>query len=393
MKTRLFVVMIGALSVALPSGLAAGASLKGKHYPAEQKVITAPESGFEVIQLTTDPADDSGLYFTSNSFVPDDHGLVFTSRRTGNWNLFYMDLRTFAFVQLTDARSIAGTGADVCAATHEVFYREGQTIKAVNVTTLAERAITTVPAAYDVGAAVSVTAAGDALAFSISEKIPLTTRTNVIYSDMDEHFAKHPWSAVLTGRVDGTGWHEVARQKQWISHTMISPANADLILYCHEGRWEQVEQRMWLVGADGSANRPLRPEEKPEIQIGHEYWFPDGIRVGYQAKYPKQPKMIGVADTRDGSFREYPTPFSDSHTQASHRGSLFVGDGTDQEPFLNLYELKDGRLTGRHIFRHGSSFAQQHWHPHPAFSPDDKFVLFTSNRAGAGDVYLIRIAP
>lgn len=100
--------------------------------------------------------------------------------------------------------------------------------------------------------------------------------------------------------------------------------------------------------------------------------------------------MIGVADARDGTFREYPTPFSDTHTQASHHGNLFIGDGSDKEPFLNLYELKAGKLTGQHIFRHGSSFSQQYWHPHPAFSPDDKFVLFTSNRAGNGDVYLIR---
>ena len=116
------------------------------------------------------------------------------------------------------------------------------------------------------------------------------------------------------------------------------------------------------------------------------------LRMLTKKMKPKSPKMIGVADARDGMFVEYRAPFSDGHTNASHHGNLFVGDGSDKEPFINLYELKDGKLTGRHIFRHGSSFAQQHWHPHPAFSPEDKFVLFTSKRAGAGDVYLIRIA-
>ena len=392
MKTRLLFLAILASSFPLVALRAAEPSLKGKHYPAEQKVFTAEESGFEVIQLTTHPADDSGLYFTSNSFAPADGGLVFTSRRTGSWNLFFMDLKTFEFVQLTDSRSISGTGADVCAATHEVFYRDGPTIKTVNLKTLVERKITTVPDGYNVGAALSVTAAGDALAFSISEKVTLKTKTDVIYSDMDEHFALRPWSAVLTGRTDGTGWHEIARQKKWISHTLISPTNPALVVYCHEGRWNQVEQRMWLVNGDGTNNRALRPEETPELSIGHEYWFADGVHVGYQAQAPKSPKMIGVADARDGTFVEYRAPFSDGHTNASHHGNLFVGDGSDKEPFINLYELKDGKLTGGHIFRHGSSFAQQYWHPHPAFSPDDKFVLFTSNRASAGDVYLIRIA-
>jgi oligogalacturonide lyase len=384
-----------ALSVCLGlSGIAAaadGATLKGKVYAGEHKVLKADESGFEVLQLTTHSADDSGLYFTSRSFVPDDNGLVFTSKRTGAWNLFYMNLKTFTFVQLTDSKKISGTGADVSPATHEVFYRDGQSIKAVHLQTLVERTLTTIPDGYSLGSAMSVTASGEALAFSISENIPLTTKTKVIYSDMDERFAKRPWSAVWTGRADGSGWHEIARQKKWISHTLICPQNPNLILYCHEGRWNQVEQRLWLVNADGTNNHKLRPEEKPEIAIGHEYWFDDGIHVGYQVRYPKGKPMIGVADVRDGSYHEYPAPYSDGHTQASHHGDWFIGDGSDKEPFLSLYRLEDGKLTGRHIFRHGSSFSQQHWHPHPAFSPDDAYVLFTSCRAGNGDVYLIKL--
>ena len=193
------------LCLGLYAVTADAATLKGKVYPDEHKVLKAEESGFEVLQLTTNPADDSGLYFTSQSFVPDDNGLVFTSKRTGAWNLFYMNLKNFTFVQLTDSKKISGTGADVCAATHEVFYRDGQAVKAVNLKTLVERTLTTVPDGYSVGSAMSVTASGDALAFSISENIKLTTKTDKIYSDMDEHFAKRPWSAVWTGRADGTG--------------------------------------------------------------------------------------------------------------------------------------------------------------------------------------------
>ncbi len=396
-QTRLFKTSSGRLGLCI--GLAASISgfagdtnsLKGKVYPDEHKVIIAEESGYEVLQLTTNSADNSGLYFTSRSFVPDENGLVFTSRRTGAWNLFYMNLKTFTFVQLTDSKKISGTGAEVSPATHEVFYSEGRMIKAVHLKTLAERVVTTVPEGYSLGSALSVTASGKALAFSITTNLVLTTKTKVIYSDMDEHFAKRPWSAVLTGNADGSGWHEIARQEKWLSHTLISPQNPKLILYCHEGRWNQVEQRLWLVNADGSNIHPLRVEEKPEISIGHEFWFEDGIHVGYQVSYPKGPKMIGVADTRDGSVHEYQAPYTDGHVQASHHGNLFVGDGSDKDPYLNLYQLADGKLTGRHIFKHGSSFSQQYWHPHPAFSPDDAYVLFTSCRAGNGDVYLIKL--
>lgn len=387
-RFRLLCLTTTILAGALTLGAATATSSKGKVYRSEHKIFTTPESGLEVIQLTTDPADDSALYFTGNSFVPLDNGLVFASRRTGTWNLFYLNLKNFSFVQLTDGSNISGIGAEVCAATREVFYRDGREIKAVHLKTLVERTITTVPEGYNVSAAVSVTAAGDALAVAISEIIPLTTKTDVIYSDMDERFEKRPWSAVLTGRTDGTGWHEVARQKKWISHVLINPRDAGVILYCHEGKWDRVEQRLWLVNADGTGNRPLRPEETPELRIGHEFWFADGLHVGYQAQ--DSTKRIGVANTRDGTYQEYVTPFSDGHVQASPDGKLFVGDGSDRAPFLNLYRLENGRLTGGPIHRHGSSRSQQHWHPHPAFSPDGKFVIFTSSQEGNGNVYLIR---
>lgn len=151
------------LLVILPAvAPAAPASLKGKVYPAEHNIFAAPESGLEVIQLTTHPADDSALYFTGNSFGPDDSGLVFASRRTGAWNLFYLDLKTFGFVQLTDGQNISGIGAEVAPGAREVFYRDRPDIKAVHLQTLAERTIITAPEGYTMSAAVSVMPSGEA---------------------------------------------------------------------------------------------------------------------------------------------------------------------------------------------------------------------------------------
>jgi len=365
-------------------------SLKGKVYPDEHKTFIAPESGLEVIQLTSNPAEDAHLYFTGDGFVPDEHGLVFTSKRTGSWNLFYMNLETYQFVQLTDSKKISGTGAVVSPVTKEVYYRDGSTIKAVHLHTLAERTINTVPAGYSVST-LSVTVSGKTLAYSIQEDIPIASKTDKIYSDMAERFQKRPWCAVVSGQTDGTGWHEVLRLKKWISHTLVNPLNENIILYCHEGSWGDVEQRMWVVDSGGRDNHPLRREEKAAVKIGHEFWFRDGIHVGYQVQVPGDPKSIGVADVLDGSYVEYPTSYNDSHTQANSTGDTFVGDGNEKEPYLNLYHLADGKLTGRHLWKHDSSFAQQYWHPHPRFSPDDKFILLTSCRGGDGNVYLIKL--
>lgn len=363
---------------------------KGERQPAEHRVFTDPDSGLEVVQLTTHPADDAVLYFTGESFTLEG-ALVFASRRSGSWNLFLMDLRTFESVQLTDSRRIYGPNAVVAPLSHEAFFIDGRDVKAVHLATLAERPVARIPEGYSLGAALSATADGRALAFSISENIPIASRTDKIYSDMDERFEKRPWSAVLVGSGNGTEWREATRQKQWISHTQINPRHPGLILYCHEGRWDKVEQRMWLVNADGTADRRLRIEETPALQVGHEYWFSDGDHVGYHGHVPKKFSFIGVADVRTGGFVEYPLPHGETHTHGTAGGTVFVGDGTEKAPVLTLYRLDGDHLQARPLFRHGGSFSRQEWHPHPRFSPDGTAIVLTSSSAGNGDVYLVRL--
>lgn len=365
---------------------------KGDHFPAENRVV-ADEEGFSVMQLTAHSADDAGLYFTNDAYVPQDNTLVFTSKRSGAWNLYAMSLDSYEFVQLTDSRKISGTGAVVSPQTREVFYKDGSQLKVVSLVTLDERVVTDLPRGFIVSAAVTASHDGKVVALSQTEDIPITTRTSVIYSDMDERFEKRPFSQIFTGNAEGADWHMVAGQKKWISHVLLGPKAPYPLLYCHEGHWNKVEQRMWLIGRDDKDNRMLRPEDVPELSIGHEYFFPDGVHVGYHGNYapPDKRPFIGVADIRDGSFREYVTPRGNGHTHANADGTLLVGDGSEKEPYLSLYTLRDGKLEGGQIFRHGSSFTRQEWHPHPRFLPDGHRIVFTSSREGNGDVYLLRL--
>lgn len=362
---------------------------KGDRYASERVVFRAPESGLEVEQLTTDAADDAVLYFTGESIQADGGGLVFASKRGGRWNLYLMNLQDYTFIQLTDGRSISATGAVLAPSTGDVFYKDGRFIKAVNLRTLGERDVVALPDGYAPGSAMSVSRDGKTLAFSLTENITVQTKTDKLYSDMDERFEKRPWSSVFIGQTDGSGWHEIARQKKWISHVIIGPLG-NVVLYCHEGRWNLVEQRLWLIDPDDRHNRALRPEETPELQIGHEYWYPDGLRVGYHGSYPnKGGSFVGVANSQTGAFSEYRTASGNAHTQANAQGTLFVGDGSEKEPFLKLYRLQNEALQERILWRHGGSFARQEWHPHPRFAPDGRSVLFTSSRDGNGNIYRI----
>jgi oligogalacturonide lyase len=373
-----------------PPETAVTPSFKGKVYPDEHQVFIAHESGLSVIQLTRDPADAAALNFTSDGFVPADNGLVFASRRTGTWNLFYLNLETFRFVQLTDSKQINAIGAVVSPATMEVYYRDGCAIKAVHLHTLAERKLNTIPSGYT-ASPLSVTLSGKTLAYTIQEKTPIPTKTDKPASDPVERFQRRPECAILAGHTNGSGWHEVLREKRWLNPALVDPLNENLILFSHEGPWEMVRQRLWLIDAGGRESVPLRREDTSSVAIGHEYWFSDGIHVGYQVTEPDGPKSVGVADVIDGSFLEYPTPYNDAHTQVSHSGDTFVGDGSVNEPYLNLYRLADGKLTGRRLWKHESAFTPTTLSPQPRFSPDDKYVLLTSTRDGNANVYLVKL--
>ena len=65
----------------------------------------------------------------------------------------------------------------------------------------------------------------------------------------------------------------------WIAHPQFRPRSND-VLYCHEGPWDKVDARLWLMrpGSDGPRN--LRPRKAAE-QLGHEYWSGYGSEVCY----------------------------------------------------------------------------------------------------------------
>jgi oligogalacturonide lyase len=39
----------------------------------------------------------------------------------------------------------------------------------------------------------------------------------------------------------------------WINHLLFSPADPNLLMYCHEGPWQKVD-RIWLIYTDGTHN-------------------------------------------------------------------------------------------------------------------------------------------
>jgi oligogalacturonide lyase len=407
---------------------------KGQTFPPEKRRFTDPETGHTVWQLTQAPGHDHHLYFTETSFLPDGRHLVFSSDRGGKFDHYLLALATGAFSQLTDVTGRLNSLSSVIDPRGDwLYFWEGPDLKALHFQTLKERPLYRSPEGWR-GGLLSISADGVHLAFALIPILELKSETARIYSGMDEMFERCTATDIVVVRTDGSGHHVACHETCWVSHVNVCPSDRDLILYCHEGRWERVAQRMWLVRADGTGRRALRPQQ-PEDALGHEYWLADGLTVGYHGRRGPQKEGIFGLIAKDGAnCREYVLPAPCNHCQSTHDGRRHVTDGLGGQRYIwEIHPQADGHprcpervparsgrgedlphavgVTGREaaargaepqwggpqadgtatctkVVKHDGSFDMQIGHPHPGISPDDRWVLYTSDRGGHCNVYL-----
>jgi oligogalacturonide lyase len=178
-------------------------------------------------------------------------------------------------------------------------------------------------------------------------------------------------------------------EKRHLQHLLFCPTDPTTILYCHEGPWSRVEQRMWLMKWDGSDIRPLRYQAHPDIRIGHEYWQ-DGQTVAYAYACPArgEPQSVRIIDVWTGKETTL-TEHGYSHFIGDRGGNRIVGDDSQH---VTLLDVASGALTPLAVHGQALTIANTLYHPHPAFSPDGERVVFCRrDPAGHNDVCLINI--
>src|SRR5947209_8062728 len=78
----------------------------------------------------------------------------------------------------------------------------------------------------------------------------------------------------------------VGYQYAWLNHLQFSPTDPNLLLYCHEGTWHEVD-RVWVIRTDGSGQKLLHKRTMDMEIAGHEFWSYDGKMVWYDLQTPR----------------------------------------------------------------------------------------------------------
>lgn len=202
---------------------------------------------------------------------------------------------------------------------------------------------------------------------------------------------------------------------KWLGHAQFSPTDPTLVMFCHEGPWHRVD-RIWTIRTDGSALTKIHTRTMNFEIAGHEFFGADGKWIWYDLQTPRgQVFWIGGYEIATGKrlWRRVEQNEWSVHYNVSADGTLFAGDGGDADMVAHA---PDGKWI--YVFKPGTprDAATQYYtddlitpekmaserlvdmsahdyrlEPNLTFTPDQKWIVFTSNMHGANHVYAVEV--
>jgi len=242
-------------------------------------------------------------------------------------------------------------------------------------------------------------------AFVRNEEVHVPRGPN--YSGFKERFYRVKDGRITVANLDGSGAWDVLRDTHQLGHFQFSPDDPTIATYCHEGPWNLVTQRIWLL--DFCSGRPFpcfRQDEQDSV--GHEFWTRDGliffddrgpghdgtitsdrtqavarhVAVNQNAMTP----FVGLADRTGRVIRRIDMPYYCNHYHANPDNSILVGDDVDN---LVLIDISGDSASPEVLCAHGTSWHTSTCHCHPTWSWDGSRILYASDRDGKINLYLV----
>jgi oligogalacturonide lyase len=371
---------------------------KGKvwHDPVYRYIDSV--SGREITRLTDYRGHSSHFYFTDPCWLNGDRSFVFTSDRENRSNLFRYDLDTGAITQLTDLDGAGRPGGCVSPANGLLYYWWDAVLRELDPFSLSEREICEIHGPLVPRGRANPTADGAFVCTLLMDVPPASgPRIAYSYSRFREFFLAGPLSQIV--RIDiATGRVEIVHEDRcYLGHVNTSPVLGEILTFCHEGPWHEVDQRIWGLNVRTGEAWKIRPQHG-ECAVGHEYWFADGVRIGYHGRSLKEPgnHVFGCRTWDNREASEVSFPYHSTHFHSLDE-SLIVGDGTAAfrdraKPYIQLFRREGEEYgTPRVLAYHRSTFNDQHAHCHPRFTPDGKRVMYTSDLTAYSNIYLVDV--
>lgn len=386
----------------------------GRIIPSEMETYIDKKSGLEVTKLTKS-GTNVHFYFTENSFTLGDEEIIY-SHKDGHVyapdapsNLFSMNLNTGESVQITeferDFKSVYRITKSPDSR-YIVFLGDGDLYRIdreKNETKLLYRA----PVGFTLGAT-SISYDSRYVAVIANDDIAVRM-SNENYSGFKETFYAHKNGYIVVANMDGGGAEIVFNDTHWLGHVQFAPDTNEFITYCHEGPWNYVQQRIWMLNTVTRRVKPCYIQGEDDC-IGHEFWTRDGLvffdnrgkghdgtitsdktqAVTHDPSSDKAMPWIGFADKDCNLVRKFDLPYYGNHYHANKDNTLLVADAVDD---IILIDISTDTPSLKILCEHNTSWRYQESHGHPCFSWSGDKILFASDRDKEGypQIYMVKL--
>ncbi|MFV0401534.1 MAG: oligogalacturonate lyase family protein [Oscillospiraceae bacterium] len=370
-------------------------------YPSERVTFTDRISGATVHRLTDYKGHSTHPYFTDDGWYDGDRRMLFLSDRRNVRNIFSIELESGEISRLTDMPEDGADLSSPLAVNHqrgEVYYQQGSTVYALHLETLETRPLYTPPQGYHFGGA-RPTGDGKYLVAGLSEDLSSRINANLAagYIGMEEIFRAKPDCRIVRIDAETGKTEEIWRENCWVGHVNPSPTQGNLLTFCHEGPWHLVDHRIWVLDTDTGKAVKLRERRTEGEMVGHEYWFEDGLHVGYQVHTgnsgaeQKEESFFGfqhydgTGEVEASCGAPMPTP---DHVHSVGFDYVVCDSGKSIKGYKYNGEVFEGP---RIICMHDGDFFWGAHHPHPRMLRNGKAVVYNSTSTGYCNIYLAEI--
>jgi oligogalacturonide lyase len=391
------------------------------------------DTGHRVIRLSREPGSES-LYFHQNAYTTEGDKLIITTP-TG---VSTINLKTHEIERVVDGRvNVIVVGRK----SRQVYYTKDNTLYATHLDTRATREIVKLPfrgglsslnadETLLLGARAEAEGQGPyggqgqrqfgsnpALAAQLGpDGKPLTyaERKEVMMNNrLEQHIPMVMYTVnTKTGEVK-----TILRSTDWLGHLQFSPADPNLIMFCHEGPWHKVD-RIWTMRADGTGLQKIHTRTMNMEIAGHEFFSNDGRMIWYDLQTPRgEDFWLAGYEIATGKRTWYHLQRNEwsVHFNVSRDGQLFAGDGGDSEmvahapdgKWIYLFHpatvpdvagiknpnseelIKSGFFKAERLVNMGKH--NYELEPNVSFTPDGKWLIFRSNMFGPVHVFAVEV--
>jgi oligogalacturonide lyase len=208
---------------------------------------------------------------------------------------------------------------------------------------------------FSIGSVPSIAANRLYVAFCSNEETPHAQGAN--YAGFKERLYAVKDGRITLAYTDGSGSFDVLKDTHQVGHFQFSPVDSALGMFCHEGPWNLVTQRIWLLDFISREVRPCFRQDEHDT-IGHEFWTQDdyvffdnrgpghdgtitsdrtqavvkAVAVNENAMTP----FVGLMDLDGNLVRKLDMPYYCNHYHANPDNSVLVGDDVDDLVLIDI---------------------------------------------------------